>query len=111
MTVVTVVTVVKVVIVVTLVTVETVVSKNLFFHQKLLLPNKKNHKKTVSTKKPFSPKESTCDKNQTQLRMWQNSKCETTQKPKMWQDTETQNVTKLKNSKCNRTEQLKMSQN
>ena len=46
--------------------------------------------------------------NVTKLGMWQNLECDKTQKPKMRQNSITQNVTKLTNKKCDTTQKLKM---
>ena len=62
-----------------------------------ILQNSKN-------KNVIKHQNSKCDKTQnvTKLRMWQNSECDKTKKFKMWQK-KTQNMTKLKNSKCQAT--------
>ena len=77
---------------------------------------------TVVTKKDFTKKLFSKKKILKNFRMWQNSECDKTQKPKMWpnskmqnvtkqkmwQKSKTQNVTKFKNLDSDKTQKLKM---
>ena len=57
-------------------------------------------------------KPSNCDKIQ-KFKFWQKPKIKivTTQKPRMWQNSQTQTVTKIKNSNCDQSQKLKLWQN